>query len=208
MSGFSNSPKLFKGAIMYLDPLDPIPKIIRFQYNPDTMTRSVQGQSGGGGEGSAKETFRIDAAPIETINLDIEFDATDYLEHPNENIDTVTMGIQPKLSALEMLLYPKSSEVIKNETLKSQGFMEIIPPQSPLTIFVWGLRMLPVKITKCDITEEAFDVLLNPLRAKVSLGLQVLSYSNFSPQDSGYQLFLAHHRMKESMAIIGQARSL
>jgi hypothetical protein len=208
MSGFSNSPKLIKGAIMYLDSLDPIPKIIRFQYNPDTLTRSLQVQSGGGGEGNAKESFRINEAPIETINLDIELDATDYLEHPAENMDTVTTGINPKLSALEMLLYPKSSEVIKSEALKSQGFLEIIPPPSPMTLFVWGLRILPVKIVKCDITEDAFDVLLNPLRAKVSLGLQVLSYNNFSPQDSGYQLFLAHHKIKEGLAMIGQVRSL
>ena len=34
--------------------------------------------------------------------------------------------------------------------------------------------MLPVKLTEFSITEEAFDVNLNPIRAKVSLGMRVL----------------------------------
>ena len=34
---------------------------------------------------------------------------------------------------------------------------------------------MPVRFTELSITEEAFDPTLNPIRAKVSLGLRVLT---------------------------------
>jgi len=124
---------------------------------------------------------------------------TDQLEKEESN--AVQIGIYPQLSALEMLIYPKSSVVIANSVLLAAGTIEVIPPVAPLTLFTWGPnRVLPVRLTDFTITEEAHDVNLNPIRAKVSLSLQVLSYSDLSLTHPGYHLFLAHQRVKETMA--------
>src|SRR5262249_47720729 len=118
-------------------------------------------------------------------------------------------GIYPQLSALEMLVYPKSALVIANTALLLAGTIEIIPPNAPLTIFIWGpKRALPVKLTEFTITEEAHDPSLNPIRAKVSLGLRVLSYADLPVTNPGYGLFLAHQVAKEALAIVGSAKGL
>lgn len=190
-----------KGALVGLDIFNPLASVIVFQYNPDTMTRTLQAQTAGDG-GARTEVTRLKGAPVETIKLDVEIDATDQLERADA-LATAT-GIYPQLSALEMLLYPKSALVIANTVLLAAGTLEIVPPSGPLTFLVWGLkRVLPVKVTDFSITEEAFDVGLNPIRAKVSLGLRVLSYNDLSVTNPAYYVFLAHQIVKEGMATIG-----
>jgi hypothetical protein len=49
---------------------------------------------------------------------------------------------------------------------------------------------------------------LNPIRAKVSLELRVLSYSDFSVTHPGYAVFLAHQVVKETMAVIGSVGNI
>jgi hypothetical protein len=199
-------PRLIRGAILGFDPAMPVPSVIIFQYNPDSLTRTLQAQMGAEG-GDRSEQLRLKGAPTETIKLDIEIDATDQLEKAEAN--ATSMGIYPQLSALEMLIYPKSSLVIANTILLALGTIEIIPPTAPLTIFVWGpKRALPVKLNEFSITEEAHDTNLNPIRAKVSLGLRVLSYSDLPLTHPGYALFLAHQVTKEAMARIGGSGSL
>jgi len=112
----------------------------------------------------------------------------------------IASGVYPTLAALEMLLYPKSLTVIANTILAQIGNLEIIPPEASLTLFIWGpLRVLPVRVTGFSITEEAYDTLLNPTRAKVDLTLNVLSYADLKITNPGYTLFLAHQIAKEIM---------
>jgi hypothetical protein len=119
------------------------------------------------------------------------------------------MGIYPQLSALEMLIYPKSSLVIANNTLAALGTIELIGPQAPLTLFIWGLkRVVPVRITALNIAEEAYDTQLNPIRARVGLSLRVLSYTDLQVSDPAYTLFLAYQVAKETMATLGSVQSL
>ena len=66
----------------------------------------------------------------------------------------------------------------------------------------------PVRITSFSITEEAYDANLNPVRAKVSLGLRVLSYNDLSLTNPGYYMFLAHQVVKETMANIGSINDI
>jgi hypothetical protein len=191
-----------KGAIVGIDPFNPLASIIVFQYNPDTLTRTLTAQTTGGQGGDRSEALRLKGAPTEEIRLDVELDATDQLEKADGL--TVAMGIYPQLSALEMLIYPKSALVIANTVLLAAGSIEVIPAIAPLTLFVWGpQRILPVRVTSFSITEEAHDTNLNPIRAKVSLGLRVLSYNDLSLTHPGYSLFLAHQVVKELMATIG-----
>jgi hypothetical protein len=202
MSTFPGSPRLMKGAIVGIDILNPLASITVFQYNPETMTRRLQAQTLGGGEGDKTEALRLKGAPIETITIDVEIDATDQLE-TGDGIAT-SLGIYPQLSALEMLIYPKSALVIANTVLMAAGTIEVVPPVAPFTLFIWGpKRVLPVRVSDFSITEEAFDVNLNPIRAKVSLGLRVLSYNDLSVLHPGYYVFLAHQVVKEAMAVIG-----
>jgi hypothetical protein len=198
MTTFPGSPRLLKGAIVGIDPLIPLPNVIVFQYNPDTMTRRLEPRAVSA-EGDRGEAFRLTGAPKETITLSVEIDATDQLEEANPLATTV--GIYPTLAALETLLYPKSEIVITNTVLSLIGTIEVIPVESPMTLFVWGpQRVLPVRLTSLSITEEAHDPLLNPIRAKVELSLTVLSYQDLSLTSPGYALFLAHHIVKEVMA--------
>jgi hypothetical protein len=199
MTSFPGSPRLIKGAIIGLDPVNPLASIVVFQYNPDTMTRRLEARSMGGEGGDRSEAFRLTGPPKETITLSIELDAADQLEeaHPL----AVASGVSPALSALEMLIYPKSATVIANAALAQLGNIEIIPPEAPLTLFIWGpTRVLPVRVTGFSITEEAYDTILNPIRAKVDLSLYVLSYADLKLIHPGYNLFLAHQIAKEVMA--------
>jgi hypothetical protein len=208
MTTFPGSPRLVKGAIVGLDPAKPLASVIVFQYNPDTLTRRLDARATGGADGSDKsEAFRLTGPPKETITLSVEVDAADQLEQANPI--AVTMGVYPALSALELLLYPKSAKVVADAVLAQLGTIEIIPPEAPLTLFVWGpQRVLPVRLTSFSITEEAYDTALNPIRAKVDLSLYVLSYADLKLNHPGYTLFLSHQMAKEVMATANLANSI
>ena len=146
MTTFPGSPKLLKGAIVGIDIYNPIASVIVFQYNPMTLTRRLEAQTGGEGGGSRSEALRLAGAPSETIDLEVEVDATDQLETAESN--AVSMGIYPQLSAMEMLIYPKTASVIANTILLAAGSIEIVPPVAPFTLFIWGVkRVLPVRLT-------------------------------------------------------------
>ena len=181
-----------------LDPANALASVVVFQYNPDTLTRTLTPQTTTSSDTSRGEALRLKGPPEESITIEIEIDATDQLEKGDTS--AVNMGIYPALSALEMLLYPKSALVIANEVLAAIGIIEIIPPEAPLTLFVWGAkRMLPVRLTSFSITEQAFDPNLNPILAKVSLGMRVLNYMDLGLLSVGGALFMAHQVAKEAM---------
>ena len=97
----------------------------------------------------------------------------------------------------------------KNNLEKNGCIFEVIPPEAPLTLFVWGVkRILPVRLTELGITEEAYDPSLNPVRAKVSLGLRVLNYHDLGLASVGGTLFMAHQIAKEVMATIGSVGNI
>lgn len=198
MTTFPRSPRLLKGAIVAVDVFNPVASVVVFQYNPETLSRTLQPQIGSQG-GSRTEVTRIHGAPIETISVDVEIDATDQLEKADST--ATSSGIHPQLAALEMLIYPKSSRVILNTALLAVGTIEVVPPEAPLILFVWGVRrVVPVTVESFSVTEEAYDVNLNPIRARVSLGLRVLTYDDLPVLSAGYGLFLAHQVAKEVMA--------
>jgi hypothetical protein len=206
MSPLSNTPRLVKGAIIGVDLFNPLASIVIFQYNPEKVTRTLQPQ-GSGENGARAEAMRLKGAPVETMKMDVEIDAADQLDKGEGQ--AAALGIYPQLSALEMLVYPKTLLVIANTVLMAAGTLEILPPIGPFTVLVWGLkRVVPVKVNEFTITEELHDDQLNPIQAKVSLGLRVLSYNDLSLTNPGYYLFLAHQATKEVMATIGSVGNL
>jgi hypothetical protein len=200
------APRLLKGALVSVDLASPIPTVIIFQYNPETLTRQLKAR-GMQGEGAKGDAMRLNGAPEETIKIDVEIDATDHLEQDGAIAKAV--GIYPQLSALEMLVYPKSGLVIANTAMLAGGLIEVAPPIGPFTLFIWGVnRILPVRVEEFSITEDAHDTMLNPIRAKVSLGLRVLTYNDLSITNPGYYMFLAHQVVKETMAAIGTVQNV
>jgi hypothetical protein len=197
----SISPLLRKGAILTFDPASGVPLgTIMLQYNPETLTRSLRPQPVGE-EPDRTEILRLKGPPIETIKADVEIDATDQLGKHVPDPVAVSLGIQPQLSQLELLVYPASGVLIANEALSLLGTVEILPMQSALTVFAWGTqRITPVRITDLSITEEAFDPQLNPIRAKVSLGMRVLNVDDVGFLTPAGGLYMAYQLAKEAMA--------
>ena len=211
MTGYTRSPRQLKAGLVVLAPGGgPLQRVISLQYNPDALTRSYQVQGvGGDGGGERAQPFRLKGPAVETIKLDAEIDATDPLEHPDRNPAAVSSGIAPQLALLESLVNPSVAELLAHDALASSGVLEIVPPEAPLVIFVWGAkRVVPVRVTDCSITEEAFDPALNPIRAKVSLGLHVLSTDDLGFTHKGGQIFINHLRTREALAALGGGATL
>ncbi|MFD8262911.1 hypothetical protein ACFV19_29285 [Streptomyces griseoluteus] len=198
MRSFPGSPRVLCGAIVEVDPTSPLSRLVVFQYNPDHMTRALRPRTVA--PGPAADARRISGAPVETVTMTIEVDATDQMEQGDPR---AAVGIAPQLAALEMLLYPSTAQVVENAALLAAGTIEIVPPESPLAVLVWGPgRAVPVRIQTLSITEQAFTPDLFPTRASVDLSAQVLSYDDLPVGSPGYALFLVHQIMKEAMAIV------
>jgi hypothetical protein len=202
MGSFPGSPRILRGAIVAITPLSPLSRIVIFQYNPNELRRTLRPRSAPSEQqvGPA-DAHRIWGAPTETITMTVEVDAADQLETGDPV--AATTGIAPQLASLEMLLYPDSLQVIANTALMAAGVIELLPPEGPLTVLVWGPgRAVPVRLQDLTITEQAFDPGLFPTRATVEVSLQVLSYSDLPFSDPGYTLFLVHQVLKETMASV------
>ena len=202
MSSFPGSPRLIKGGIVLIDPgSSAVLRMIALQYNPDTLTRSLQVQALSADGGDRSEVLRLKGPPVETLKLEAEIDATDQLEFPEQNSVTTQSGIFAQLAALETMVYPSSAQLRANDVLAQIGTLEIVPMETPLALFVWSKsRILPVRITEFSITEEAFDTALNPIRAKVSLGLRVLSVNDVPFGHKAASLFMNYLQQKERLA--------
>jgi hypothetical protein len=201
VSTFPNSPKLVKGGLVLIDPeSSAVVRIIALQYNPDTLSRTLQVQATGE-SGQRSQALRLTGPAVETITLEAEIDATDQLEFPDQNPGAVQFGVFPQLAALETLVYPRSDALIGNNALAGNGTLEIAPMETPLALFVWSRnRVVPVRVTDFSITEEAFDPELNPIRAKISLGLRVLSVDDLGFAHRGGSLFMSYLQAKERLA--------
>ncbi|WP_158891575.1 hypothetical protein [Amycolatopsis anabasis] len=196
MTGYLDIPKPVRSGIVIVDPLRGTPqRVIVMQFNPETLERSLAPQAAGAEQGDRTEALRLKGPAIETWKFTAEIDATDQLEVP------APQGIHPQLATLEMLINAPSARIRANQVLAEAGTLEITPVESPLTLFTWGgNRVLPVRLTELAITEDTFDVDLNPIRAIVNLGLRVLSSSDLPAGHRGAELYLAHLAQKERLA--------
>jgi hypothetical protein len=202
LSGFPASPQILKAGLVLLDPVTGQPQnIIVLQYNPDQLHRTLQVQATSGEGGERSEALRIKGPPIETIKIEAEIDATDQLADPDTNAVTVQNGIHPQLAVLELMIHPSSLQIMSNLMLSLAGAVEIVPMQAPLAVFVWSRsRIVPVRVTEFSITEEAFDIELNPIRAKVSLGMRVLSVNDLGFEHRGSSLYMSYLGAKQMLA--------
>jgi hypothetical protein len=148
MTTFPGPPRVLKGGIVLIDPASwqvlPSGGIV-LQYNSDTLSRTLKIK--GMEEGvDRSEALRLKGPPIETITRDAEIDATDQLEFPDQNPNTVQNGISPQLAALELLVYTTSRRLQNNFNLVQQGTLEIVPMETPLSLVAGSAnRILPAR---------------------------------------------------------------
>jgi hypothetical protein len=206
-SEFPRSPRLLKGALVVFDSQKPgpPPSVIAFQYNAEQITRSLASRAAPpepSDVGAAREdSFRVLGPPVENLTLSVILDAVDQLEEPENNPEVAINGLHPALAALELLLYPPSTQVLLNRNLAQAGKVQVCPADLPLTLLVWGKsRVVPVRVTSFSITEEAFDPKLNPIQAKVDLGMRVLTYMELKEDTVGFGAYIAYQAQKETLA--------
>jgi hypothetical protein len=209
-SDFPGRPQMVKGGLAVYESLKPgnkQPMIIVFQYNPEQIKRTLASRSPQpkpGNSGSAKEdVLKVMGAPLETINITVSLSAVDQLENTTGSDTVAQSGIYPELSVLEMLLYPPAASADRIESQAKAGKVQLDPKELslPLVLLVWGKsRVVPVKLTSFSVTEEAFDANLNPIQAKVDLGLQVLTYIEYPEENLARATFIAYQKDKERLA--------
>lgn len=193
------TPRTLKGGLVLMDADGrAVLRTVAFQYNPDSLSRTLQARIAQIDTGDRLEGLRLRGAPIETLKLDIELDATDRLEAPDKNAETVENGLLAELADLETIISPLAEDLLAAERLASSGTLEVMPLPSPLVLLTLGpKRVLPVRITDFTIIEEAFDTRLNPIRAKISLGFRLLSSDDVKFGSKAAALFFAALQAKE-----------
>lgn len=175
---------MLRGALIEYgtDLIGPIPNVVIFQFNPETLTRSLQIPQRPTGA-TARESTQAGEKTFETITFKAHFSAADMLN--DDKILAHLFGVGPQLCALEKMVHPSSKIAgLLGAALDAVGGAlggdddaptQTIPREAfPKIIFIWGLtRVLPVTISSMNISELEYDHLLNPLRAEVDLGLTV-----------------------------------
>jgi len=202
VTGFPGSPRMLRGGLARIDPTTRrLLDVVAFQYNPDTVTRTLQPRAVGGEPGDRLEMWRLTGPPHETIKLDAELDAADQLEHLTGTASD--HGLLPTLACLERIVSPTASDLVATDALYDNGRLEIIPVQAPLTVLVWGVdRVVPIVVGSLTMTEEAFDPHLRPIRVKVGLECKVLTTNDLPVDHLGRSLYLAYRRGVERLAAL------
>jgi hypothetical protein len=195
--GSPRSPKFLKGAFVQIDTNSSVQKRIEFQYNPEKIDRRIQVHENPKRRWFYKnrnEPAASEATPREFLTFNLMLDSTDAFDDSGgEN------GICSRLSAIELLIYPKKYHS------KTRNFMGITAPgaikNQALTLLVWGnRRILPVSILEIHIVEEQFDTELNPVRATVEITMCVLNDTDLQHNKKGLEYWNAHLNTLNSFA--------
>lgn len=187
---FPGRPKTAKGAIVAIRSnskgkiVDANTPVFIFQYNPETLTRTISSLNIE--EVSQEERKKPDPNSIvELINLNLEFDATDQLEKPDQHRDLVEKSLHPTLAALELIVNSQS---------------ETEDRTSLVLLFLWGPnRIIPVWIDSVKVTEEAFDPNLNPIRVRIELNMRVRNLSELKRGTLGYAICTSHLDRRQTL---------
>jgi hypothetical protein len=197
------SPRVISGGIVVVPASGPM-RTFALQYNPDSITRTLQPLATGAAGQDRSEALRLKGPATETFNVDAEFDLTDAMDKARSEPAAVRDGLNPQLAFLVGLVNPTSAALQANDALARAGRLEIIPVQAPLTLFVWSAhRIVPVRITQLTVAEEAFDTSLNPIRAKVTIAMRVLNVNDLPFDHPGSTIFLNYLRATERLAAPG-----
>ncbi|UVT17571.1 MAG: hypothetical protein H8K04_08570 [Nitrospira sp.] len=208
---------LMRGALIEYgsDFMGPIPNVVIFQFNPETLTRTVQIPSRPA-SATARETTQAGEPSIEKITLKASFSAAD--EFGENKALARLFGVGTRLAALEKMVYPS------NDLLAAIGaalggaagvlgggaaLRQPIPREKyPRILFIWGVyRVLPVIIESMSITEQQYDFLLNPVQAEVSITLAVNATDLCSDDEVAKGAMLYTNMAKDAQAMANLANT-
>jgi len=215
-SEFPGRPRLVRGALLVYESQGVGAKpsqLIVFSYNPEQLRRSFAARSPQQQPqrtaAAREDVLRVPGPPVETITMTVVLNAADQLAEPLANPDVVAFGLHPVLARLELLLYPASARVAQIERQAAQGSVQVAPASVPLVMLAWGgSRVMPVQLQSFSVTEEQFDPRLNPISAKVDLGVRVLTYMEFPRASAGREAYIAHQKKKEQLATLASVGDL
>jgi hypothetical protein len=187
VSGLSNRPRLLKGAFVDSNLLSFPPLVVPFQFNPEQITRRRSARiqappSRSGREETTPESQGMGEAQTtqtvpETISMDIRLDASDALETGDPIAGE--FGVLPALSALELMITPRSESFFGGLLGLSTDFGFGDRSSIPVLIFVWGRqRIYPVRLTELNIQEVEYNPNLAPTRVTVGVSVQVIAGAN------------------------------
>ncbi|MGN6105674.1 MAG: hypothetical protein ACTHU0_11260 [Kofleriaceae bacterium] len=157
-----------------------IPNLVVFQFNPETITRTIEIPPRPTGA-TLRETSQAGDIPVERISLLVQFTT----HEPDARLAVLSraVGIGPQLAALEKMARPagpisglldaardKVAHAISGDDARAT---QKIPREAyPRLLFLWGAtRVLPVTLDALSIVEKQYDAALNPTLAEVSLSL-------------------------------------
>jgi hypothetical protein len=190
--------------------LGVLPNIVVFQFNPTQVSRtpSIPRRPQSCGSAGSSDARQQPCPPTESMSFTLRVDATEQLAQSNPL--AAASGILPTLSALELLMVPKSSLSINLASLSGGPGPHQTPPASlPTVLFFWGpTRILPVAITSLSVTETEYDTLLNPIRADVAVSLQVLQPGQLAGDKLGNAAYTYSQGVKEVMAALNLANAV
>ena len=173
--------------------IGPIPNVVIFQFNPESLSRRLNIPSRPSGA-TQRETTQAGEKTFEKITFKAHFSAANMLA--DDKVLARMFGLGPQLCALEKMVLPSSklAGLIGKALDKIGGALggggadkpaQPIPREKyPRILFIWGLtRILPVTIDSMTIAELEYDALLNPLRAEVDISLSVIAVDQCSDDD-------------------------
>lgn len=173
--------------------LIPIPNVILFQYNPETMTHTwTSATASADASRDDGNPLAVKGVPGEAFSFKLVLDASQSIADGGASGALASVsGVYTRLAALEMLQFPTGSgggltgSVSLSIGAQGIGFaasvgvepVRTVPEsQLPTVLFVWGAgRIVPVKVSSLTITETLYDTILNPIHAEVQVNLQVLT---------------------------------
>jgi hypothetical protein len=200
--------------------MGPIPNVVIFQFNPESLARTIQIPPRPSGA-AARETTQAGEPAIEKISFKAQFSAADGMG--TGNVLARTMGVGPRLAALEKMVHPASKlggligaalDAIGDALGLGGGGgdepRQVIPREKyPRILFIWGpFRVLPVVIESMTITELQYDFLLNPTQADVQIGLAVNPIDNCSDDTVGKGALEYSNLAKDAQAILNLANTV
>ncbi len=210
---------LLRGALIEYgsDFLGPLPNVVIFQFNPETMSRAIQVPSRPVGA-AAREMSQAGDTPIERITIKAEFSAAEQLNEDDKLARA--FGIGPQLAALEKMVQPTNilgglvgAAIDAIGSALGLGGQDAptqpIPREKyPRILFIWGLtRVLPVVIESMTITELQYDALLNPVQAEVSIGMAVNQITKCTDDAIGQGALAYSTTAKEAQAVLNLANT-
>jgi hypothetical protein len=173
-----------KGGFLVVDSeTGALQSLVAMDMNPQTLTRTLEPVS------PVTPGPTVDASPIEPREVIAFSFRVEGAE--GSGAGATGLGIYPQISALELLMYTAGGR------------------SNPLILFAWGShRLEPVRIDLMEITEQAFDASLSPVRAEVRVMLTVLKDADVADTDIPRRHWDNQLAEKRRVAALAPAASL